>query len=80
MERLHAGLARLGDAFELRLAASLTAPREPHLPSYLAASDETRAAELNAMIADPDVRAILLARGGYGLMRILPASLTSATW
>ena len=31
-----------------------------------------RAGELIAMIADPDVRAILLARGGYGLMRILP--------
>ncbi len=46
--------------------------RAPSTPSYLAASDETRAAELNAMIADPDVRAILLARGGYGLMRILP--------
>ena len=72
MDRLHAGLARLGDAFELKLAASLTAPRESGLPSYLAASDETRAAELNAMIADPDVRAILLARGGYGVMRILP--------
>jgi muramoyltetrapeptide carboxypeptidase len=72
LERLHAGLARLGDAFTLRLAPSLTAPREAQIPSYLAASDETRAAELNAMIADPDVRAILIARGGYGVMRILP--------
>lgn len=72
MDRLHAGLARLGDAFKLKLAPSLTAPRESGLPSYLAASDDTRAAELNAMIADPDVRAILLARGGYGVMRILP--------
>lgn len=71
MDRLHAGLARLGDAFELRIAASMTAPREANLPSYLAASDEVRAAELNAMIADPDVRAILLARGGYGVTRIL---------
>jgi len=72
MDRLHAGLARLGDAFELRLAPSMTAPRESGLPSYLGASDDTRVAELNAMIADPDVRAILLARGGYGVMRILP--------
>jgi muramoyltetrapeptide carboxypeptidase len=72
MDRLHAGLARLGDAFKLKIAASLTAPRDANLPSFLAASDETRAAELNAMIADPDVRAILLARGGYGVMRILP--------
>ncbi len=72
LEKLHAGLARLGDAFALQLAPSLTAPREPATPSYLAASDEVRAAELNAMFANPDVRAIVLARGGYGLTRILP--------
>jgi muramoyltetrapeptide carboxypeptidase len=72
LDKLHMGLARLGDAFRLRLADSLTAPREDNIPSYLAASDETRVRELNAMLADRDVRAILLARGGYGLMRILP--------
>jgi muramoyltetrapeptide carboxypeptidase len=72
LDRLDAGLAVLGDTFALRLAPSLTAPRTPDVPSYLAASDEVRAAELMAMIEDPDVRAILLARGGYGLMRILP--------
>jgi muramoyltetrapeptide carboxypeptidase len=71
-ERLRAGLARLGDAFKLRIAPSVTAPHPPDVPSYLAAADDVRAAELNAMIADPDVRAIILARGGYGLMRILP--------
>lgn len=72
LDRLHAGLARLGDTFRLELAPSLTAPREADVASYLAASDDVRAAELNAMIANPDIRAILLARGGYGLMRILP--------
>jgi muramoyltetrapeptide carboxypeptidase len=66
------GLAQLGDAFRLRVADSVTAPHPSDVPSYLAASDEVRAAELNAMFADRDVRAILLARGGYGLMRILP--------
>jgi muramoyltetrapeptide carboxypeptidase len=71
MERLQRGLARLGDPFRIRLAPSLTAPRES-APSYLAASDDTRVDELHALIADPDVRAIVLARGGYGLMRILP--------
>jgi muramoyltetrapeptide carboxypeptidase len=40
-------------------------------PSYLSGSDEERAAELNAAIRNPDVRAILAARGGYGLSRIL---------
>ncbi len=71
-DRLRRGLDRLGDAFRLRVAGSVTAPHPPDVPSYLAASDDVRAAELNAMLADPDVRAILLARGGYGLMRILP--------
>lgn len=71
LDPLRAGLARLGDAFELRLARSITEAREPGTPSYLAASDDVRAAELMAMLADPDVRAIVLARGGYGLMRIL---------
>lgn len=71
-ERLRAGMALLGDAFALKLAPSLTAPRAPGTPSYLAASDEVRAAELMAMLADPDVRGVILARGGYGLMRILP--------
>jgi muramoyltetrapeptide carboxypeptidase len=65
-------VARLGDAFKLRVAPSVTAPHPPDVPSYLAAADDVRAAELNAMLADRDVRAILLARGGYGLMRILP--------
>jgi len=72
LEALHRGLALLG-AFQIRLAPSLTTPREPATPSYLAASDEARAAELSAMLADPDVRGIVLARGGYGLARILPA-------
>jgi muramoyltetrapeptide carboxypeptidase len=72
LDRLRRGLACLGDAFELRLGASVTATRPPGTPSYLAASDEVRTAELGAMLADPDVRAIILARGGYGLMRILP--------
>jgi muramoyltetrapeptide carboxypeptidase len=72
VERLRPGLERLGDTFKLRVAESITAPRDPQVPSFLAASDAVRAAELNAMLHDRDVRAILLARGGYGLMRILP--------
>jgi muramoyltetrapeptide carboxypeptidase len=38
---------------------------------FLAGSDEERAAELNAAIHDPNVRAIFPCRGGYGLTRIL---------
>jgi muramoyltetrapeptide carboxypeptidase len=72
LERFRRGVARLGDAFELVIAPGVTAPRPPDLASYLAATDEQRAAELDAMLGDPDVRAIVLARGGYGLTRILP--------
>ena len=71
-ERFRRGLERLGDAFELVIAPGVTAPRPPDLASYLAATDDQRAAELDAMLADPDIRAIVLARGGYGLLRILP--------
>lgn len=71
-ERFAKGLARLAGAFELEVAPSVTAPRAPELPSYLAATDAQRAEELDAMLGDPDIRAILCARGGYGLSRILP--------
>ena len=70
-DRLQRGLDRLAQTFELRVADNIYADRSPNVPSYLAASDAARAAELNAMLGDPDVRAIVLARGGYGLMRIL---------
>ncbi|MBA4748688.1 MAG: LD-carboxypeptidase [Sphingopyxis sp.] len=39
---------------------------------YLANTDEKRAADVNAMFADPDVRAILAVRGGWGSARLLP--------
>ena len=71
-DKFSRGIARLGDVFRVRVADSVLAPRPPDVPSYLAATDDVRVAELNAMLADRDVRAILLARGGYGLMRILP--------
>lgn len=72
VQRLQRGLARLGDTFKIRIADGILAERSASVPSYLAASDAARIAELEAMLADPDVRAIILARGGYGLMRILP--------
>ncbi len=71
-DKLQRGLAQLGDTFRVRVAPSILAPRPEGLASYLAADDDTRTAELEAMLRDRDVRAIMLARGGYGLMRILP--------
>jgi len=39
---------------------------------YLAGSDEERAADINALFADPEVKGIFALRGGYGSCRILP--------
>ena len=39
---------------------------------YLAGPDEARANDLNELFADPRVKAIIAARGGYGANRILP--------
>lgn len=39
---------------------------------YLSASDEHRAAEFMEAIEDPAIDAVVCARGGYGVMRILP--------
>jgi muramoyltetrapeptide carboxypeptidase len=41
--------------------------------AYLAGDDARRAEEWREAVADPEARAIFCARGGYGVMRILPA-------
>ncbi|MEM6782157.1 MAG: LD-carboxypeptidase [Bacteroidota bacterium] len=45
----------------------------PHLAptGYLAASDEERAAALNALLARDDLDALVCVRGGYGVLRLL---------
>jgi muramoyltetrapeptide carboxypeptidase len=68
IELLEAGrreLHRLG--FRTRCSDSIT---EKSL--YTAGSDDRRARELNAAFADPEVKAVIAARGGYGAARILP--------
>ena len=39
---------------------------------YLAGHDSRRIDEFNGCLRDPDIRAIFVARGGYGSMRLLP--------
>jgi muramoyltetrapeptide carboxypeptidase len=39
---------------------------------YLAGPDDQRAAAFNRLVADPEIDAIMCARGGYGSLRILP--------
>jgi muramoyltetrapeptide carboxypeptidase len=56
-------------------ALGLKAKRGPNLLNrrgYFAGTDEQRAADLNAMFADPEVRAIQCVRGGWGSARLLP--------
>lgn len=69
------------DAFDLDvvkdsiLAMGLTPKPAPHLAGrygYLAGTDADRAADVNAMFADPQVRAVFAVRGGWGCARILP--------
>ena len=67
--RLRTGLAVLeGLGLRPRLGAATLERR-----AYLAGPDEARRADLMACLADPDVRAIFCARGGYGSQRIVPA-------
>jgi muramoyltetrapeptide carboxypeptidase len=46
-------------------------PRIYRSRGYLAGRDNTRGAELNNYFADPKIKAIFCARGGYGSLRIL---------
>ncbi|NVJ87683.1 MAG: LD-carboxypeptidase [Algoriphagus sp.] len=53
--------------FQVKLGANLMNRR-----GYLAGTDEERAADLNSMFADPEVKAVICIRGGSGAARILP--------
>lgn len=65
VEIVEESLAVLG--FKTKRGANLLARR-----GYFAGTDEQRAADLNAMFADPEVRAIHCVRGGWGCARLLP--------
>lgn len=66
-DRLRAGLERVGDRYRLQVPQDIE-----RATGFLAGSDQERADELNRAFRDPDVRAVWLARGGYGILRILP--------
>jgi muramoyltetrapeptide carboxypeptidase len=48
------------------------APHADDRFGYLAGTDANRAADINAMYRDPEVRAVFAVRGGWGGARILP--------
>lgn len=67
-EALREGVEVLHDmGFRVRYA-----PRVFERYRYLAGRDAERAAELQTLFADPDVKAIFCCRGGYGSQRLLP--------
>jgi len=78
-DRLAAGLAALQRRFsgEISLAPNIAARA-----GYFAGDDASRLAALQAALADPDIDAIICARGGYGLTRLIarldPARLAAA--
>jgi muramoyltetrapeptide carboxypeptidase len=65
-ESLEAGLRVLGERYDVAWDTGLLSRTR-----YLAGDDGRRGAELAAALADPRVRGIVAARGGYGSMRIL---------
>jgi muramoyltetrapeptide carboxypeptidase len=67
-EELLRGLAWLRGRYRLRVSPGLFARS-----GYLAGSDERRGSELSAAMRDPEVKAVVAARGGYGVMRLLDA-------
>jgi len=46
-------------------------PHALDVDHYLAGSDAHRTADLNAALGDPEIRAVLCNRGGYGVQRII---------
>lgn len=67
-EEFEAGLFALGGRYRVVYDPQVLYAVE----GYLAGPDEQRLDALNEAIRDPSCRAILMARGGYGLLRILP--------
>lgn len=65
LDRGLAALARLG--FEPVPAANLRARH-----SFFAGPDDHRLAAFHELTADPSVRAVVFARGGHGVLRLLP--------
>lgn len=66
LDRLERGMAWVRETFVVRDAPGLYQRR-----GYLAGEDVDRGAALAEALEDPEVRAVLCARGGYGAMRAL---------
>jgi muramoyltetrapeptide carboxypeptidase len=74
------GLAWLRDRYRLKATSRILARQ-----GYLAGGDVDRRVELERALRDPEVRAVVAVRGGYGAMRVLealdlPALLRRPVW
>ena len=67
------GLGVLASRYRLRFDPDICARR-----GFLAGSDSRRRHELTRALSDPSTRAVLAARGGYGLTRVLPGIAASS--
>ena len=66
-ENFAAGIKQLEKkGFEVRFNKKILSAR-----GYLAGTDQERAHEFNTMWADPEVKALIAARGGYGCLRMI---------
>ncbi len=66
---LERGIARLQTlGYKIKQGSAI----HERTPQYFAGTPAQRAADLHAMFGDPEVRAILCARGGYGSQALLP--------
>jgi len=64
---LEPGLAVIGGRYQVRFDERIYSQKR-----YLAGDDERRFTELTTALADPAIKAVFCARGGYGAMRLLP--------
>ena len=64
---LEAGAAILSKRYRVRYDERIYSRER-----YLAGDDDRRFTELTSALADPDIKAVFCARGGYGAMRLLP--------
>lgn len=67
-EEHEAGARLLQERYRVRFDPATLYRKE----GFLAGTDEQRLGELQTAIADPQNKAVVMARGGYGLLRLLP--------
>ncbi|GAC1556628.1 MAG: LD-carboxypeptidase [Myxococcales bacterium] len=80
-ERFDRGVRALGSlGFDVAVSDGLFARYPPGEGAYMAGDDAHRLSQLRAALADLKARALVLARGGYGLQRLVqgPGALAAA--